>query len=98
MKEEVESLGARFAEMPLDTGEAQDERGYARALGEAFYEKQRRHMARLLETSDVVVTTAAVPGKTAPLLITTTTSPGLGRATSNRPKYALKPLGPSTPR
>jgi NAD(P) transhydrogenase subunit alpha len=71
VKEEIESLGARFAELPLETNDAGDERGYAKALGEDFYEKQRELMARLVEDADVVVTTAAIPGKTAPRLITT---------------------------
>lgn len=70
VKQEVESLGARFAELALDTDDAQDERGYAKALGEDVYEHQRAMMARLVAGSDVVVATAAVPGRTAPVLIT----------------------------
>ena len=72
VKEEIESLGARFAEIALETGDAQDERGYAKALGEDFYERQRALMSRLVEDADVVVTTAAVPGGTAPRLVTAT--------------------------
>lgn len=71
VKEEIESLGARFAEIALETEDAQDERGYAKALGEDTYERQRELMARLVKDADVVITTAAVPGGKAPRLITT---------------------------
>lgn len=70
VKEEIESLGARFAELPLETEDAGDERGYAKALGEDFYERQRKLMTNLVQDADIVVTTAAIPGKTAPRLIT----------------------------
>ena len=70
VKQEVESLGARFAELSLDTEDSQDERGYAKALGEDVYEQQRTLKLRLVEGADVVVATAAVPGRTAPRLIT----------------------------
>ncbi len=77
VKEEIESLGARFAELALETRDARDERGYAKALGEDFYERQRALMSRLVEDADVVVTTAAVPGGTAPRLITTSMVEGM---------------------
>jgi NAD(P) transhydrogenase subunit alpha len=64
VKEQVESLGARFVELPLDAGEAQDQGGYAKAMDESFYRRQRETMLK------VVITTAAVPGKRAPILIT----------------------------
>lgn len=70
VKEEVESLGARFAEITLETDDARDERGYAKALGDDVYERQRTLMTRLVAGSDVVITTAAVPGRAAPRLIT----------------------------
>jgi NAD(P) transhydrogenase subunit alpha len=70
VKEQVESLGAKFVELPLETGDAQDQGGYAKAMGEDFYRRQRETMARVLATSDVVIATAAVPGKKAPVLIT----------------------------
>jgi NAD(P) transhydrogenase subunit alpha len=69
-REEVLSVGARFIELPLDTSEAQDTRGYARAQDEAFYRRQRELLARTVVESDVVITTAAVPGKRAPVLVT----------------------------
>ncbi|MBZ0263095.1 Re/Si-specific NAD(P)(+) transhydrogenase subunit alpha [bacterium] len=70
VKEQVESLGAKFVEMELDTEEAQDSGGYAKALGEDFYRKQRELMTRVVAENDVVITTAAIPGKKAPILIT----------------------------
>ncbi|MFQ5914189.1 MAG: Re/Si-specific NAD(P)(+) transhydrogenase subunit alpha [Nitrospinota bacterium] len=70
VKEEVESLGARFVELPLEPTDAQDAGGYARDLGEEFYRRQRELMGRAVADSDVVITTAAVPGKPAPVLIT----------------------------
>lgn len=70
VKQEVESLGAKFVEMALETTAAADSGGYAKALGEEFYVKQRELMRGVLAKSDVVITTAAVPGKQAPMLIT----------------------------
>lgn len=70
VKEQVESLGGKFVEMELDTDAAQDAGGYAKALGEDFYKKQRELMTKVVADMDVVITTAAVPGKKAPILIT----------------------------
>ena len=70
VKEQVQSLGAKFVEMPLETGQAEDKGGYAQQMGEEFYRKQRELMARVVAEHDVVITTAAVPGKKAPVLIT----------------------------
>ena len=68
-KEQVESLGARFIEPP--SVEAPGESGgYARQAGVAFLEAQRQQLAGHLQEADVVITTAQVPGKPAPLLIT----------------------------
>jgi NAD(P) transhydrogenase subunit alpha len=69
VKEQVESLGARFIELDLDTGDAEDAGGYAKAQDEAFYQKQREELGKKLKNSDVVITTALVPGQRAPLLI-----------------------------
>lgn len=69
VKEQVQSLGAKFVELPLETADAQDERGYAKAQDEAFYQKQRELLGKVVAESDVVITTAVVPGKKAPLLI-----------------------------
>jgi NAD(P) transhydrogenase subunit alpha len=68
-REQVESLGARFAELELETADAEDAGGYAEALGDDFYRKQGELMAKLVSDSDVVITTAAVPGSQAPILI-----------------------------
>ena len=68
VKEEIESLGAKFVEMELDTAEG--EGGYARQMDEEFYRKQREFMTKVVSEMDVVITTAAVPGKKAPILIT----------------------------
>jgi NAD(P) transhydrogenase subunit alpha len=70
VKEQVESLGAKFVELPLDAADAEDKGGYARAQDESFYRRQREMMSRVIAASDVVITTAAVPGKKAPLLVT----------------------------
>ena len=70
VKEQVESLGAKFVELPLEASEAEDKGGYAKAMGEEFYKKQRELMGKVLTETDVVITTAAVPGKKAPVLVT----------------------------
>lgn len=70
VREQVESLGARFVELQLDTKSAEDEGGYARAMSEEFYQRQRELMASIAAESDVIVTTAAIPGKRSPRLIT----------------------------
>ena len=70
VKEQVESLGAKFVEMPLETAGAEAAGGYAKQLGEEFYRKQRELMARVVAASDVCITTAAIPGKPSPRLIT----------------------------
>ncbi|MCZ2157678.1 MAG: Re/Si-specific NAD(P)(+) transhydrogenase subunit alpha, partial [Bryobacterales bacterium] len=70
VKEQVESVGARFVELPLDTENAEGKGGYAKAQDEEFYKKQRELMARVVAESDVVITTAAIPGKKAPVLVT----------------------------
>ncbi|HET7264028.1 MAG TPA: NAD(P) transhydrogenase subunit alpha [bacterium] len=69
-REEAISVGARFVELPLDTAQTQDTRGYARSQDESFYRRQRELLARTVAQSDVVITTAAVPGKRAPVLVT----------------------------
>jgi H+-translocating NAD(P) transhydrogenase subunit alpha len=69
-REQVQSLGARFVELPLDAADAEDRRGYARAQDETFYRRQRELLARVVVESDVVITTAVVPGKKAPVLVT----------------------------
>jgi NAD(P) transhydrogenase subunit alpha len=70
VKEQIQSLGAKFVEMPLEAGAAEGKGGYAKEMDEEFYRRQRELMARVVAESDVVITTAAVPGKSAPLLVT----------------------------
>jgi NAD(P) transhydrogenase subunit alpha len=69
-KEQVQSLGGRFVELPIEAKDAQDARGYAREQGEEFYRKQRELLGQVVADSDVVITTAVIPGKKAPLLVT----------------------------
>src|SRR2546428_2672730 len=68
VKEEVQSLGATFVELPLETQEG--EGGYAREQSEEFLRQQRQLLGEHIARSDVVITTAAVPGRRAPLLVT----------------------------
>jgi NAD(P) transhydrogenase subunit alpha len=70
VREQVESLGAKFIELELKTDQAEDQGGYAKSLGEDFYQQQRNLMARVVAESDVVISTAAIPGQQAPVLIT----------------------------
>jgi H+-translocating NAD(P) transhydrogenase subunit alpha len=69
-KEQVQSLGGRFVELPIEAKDAQDARGYARAQDETFYQRQRELLGRVVQESDVVITAAVVPGKTSPVLVT----------------------------
>ena len=70
VKEQILSLGAKFVELPLETGDSEDKDGYAKAQDETFYKKQRELLGKVIANSDVVISTAAVPGKKAPILIT----------------------------
>jgi NAD(P) transhydrogenase subunit alpha len=69
-KEQVQSLGGRFVELPIEAKDAQDSRGYARAQDESFYRRQRELLGRVVAESDVVITAAVIPGKKAPVLVT----------------------------
>jgi len=70
VKEQIQSLGARFVELPIEAGDAQDAGGYAKAQDESFYRRQREMMLKTVAATDVVISTAAIPGKRAPILIT----------------------------
>lgn len=70
VKEQVESLGARFVEMKLDADDSETTGGYAKEMDEEFYRKQRELMTEVVSESDVVITTALIPGKRAPILVT----------------------------
>jgi len=69
-REQVQSLGARAVELPLEAADAEDRQGYARGQDEAFHGRQRELLAGVVAGSDVVITTAATPGQRAPVLIT----------------------------
>lgn len=70
VKEQIESLGARFVVLQIEAGGAEDKGGYAKAMGEDFYRKQQDALGAVLAEQQVVITTAAVPGRKAPILIT----------------------------
>jgi len=78
VREQVESLGGKFVELPLETAQAEGTGGYAKAMDEAFYRRQREMMAKVVAESDVVITTAAVPGKKSPVLVTAEMVRGMG--------------------
>jgi NAD(P) transhydrogenase subunit alpha len=69
-KEQVVSVGARFVELEIESEDAEDAGGYARAQSDAFYERQRELLGERVKASDVVITTALVPGRPAPVLVT----------------------------
>jgi NAD(P) transhydrogenase subunit alpha len=70
VKEQIESLGAKFVELPLETTDAEDKGGYAKAQDETFYRRQRELLQAVVAQSDIVISAAAVPGKAAPVLVT----------------------------
>jgi len=70
VKEQVQSLGARFVELPIEAKDAQDARGYATAQGEEFYLRQRELLGKVIAEHDVVITAAVIPGKKSPVLVT----------------------------
>ncbi|MEM7165320.1 MAG: Re/Si-specific NAD(P)(+) transhydrogenase subunit alpha [Planctomycetota bacterium] len=70
VKEQVQSVGAKFIELDLETGDAEGSGGYAKAQGEEFLRKQRELMLKVVSENDVVITTAAIPGRKAPILVT----------------------------
>jgi NAD(P) transhydrogenase subunit alpha len=70
VKEQVQSLGAKFVELPLETAGAEDKGGYATAQDESFYRRQREMMGRVVAANDIVITTAVIPGRKAPVLVT----------------------------
>ncbi len=70
-KEQVESLGAKFIEVEsAETAGAETAAGYAKEMSEAYQEKQRQVIHETLKKQDIVITTALIPGKPAPLLVT----------------------------
>jgi NAD(P) transhydrogenase subunit alpha len=71
VKEQVQSLGAKFVELPIETADSEDKGGYAKAQDESFYRRQREMMLKVVAGNDIVITTALIPGKRAPILLTT---------------------------
>jgi NAD(P) transhydrogenase subunit alpha len=70
VKEQIESLGAKFVVLDIDAAASEDKGGYAKAMGEEFYKRQRELLTEVIREQDVLITTAAVPGKKAPILVT----------------------------
>jgi NAD(P) transhydrogenase subunit alpha len=70
VREQIQSVGARFVELPLEAGAPQDAGGYATVQDESFYRRQREMMLKTVAASDVVITTAAIPGRRSPVLVT----------------------------
>ncbi len=69
-KEQVQSLGGRFVELPIEAKDAQDAGGSAKPQDEEFYRRQRELLGKVVAESDVVITAAVVPGKKSPVLVT----------------------------
>jgi NAD(P) transhydrogenase subunit alpha len=69
VKEQIMSLGAKFLELPVEAKDAQTSGGYAKAQSEEFYKKQQELLAEHAGMSDVIITTALVPGQKAPILV-----------------------------
>jgi H+-translocating NAD(P) transhydrogenase subunit alpha len=70
VKDQIVSVGAKFVSLEVESSAAEDKGGYAKAQDEAFYKRQRELMQEVVKEQDVVITTAAIPGKRAPILIT----------------------------
>ena len=72
-KEQVESLGAKFIEVPLTDAEKEQARGqggYAKEMGDDYKQRQASLIAERIKQADIVITTALIPGRPAPVLIT----------------------------
>jgi NAD(P) transhydrogenase subunit alpha len=70
VKDQIISVGAKFVSLDVEGTQAEGAGGYAKAMDESFYRRQRELMLNVVKEHDVVITTAAVPGKKAPILIT----------------------------
>lgn len=69
-REQVESLGGKFVELEIESSSSEDKGGYAKAMDEEFYRKQRELLGDVVAQNDIVITTAAIPGRKSPLLVT----------------------------
>ncbi len=79
VKEQIESLGAKFVQLPVSAGDAQTSGGYAKAQSQEFYKKQQDLLAHHAQSSDVVITTALVPNQKAPILVSEEAVKGMRR-------------------
>src|ERR1700719_2876576 len=79
VKEQVQSLGARFVELDIQAKDAQEARGYATQQDEAFYRRQRELLGKVIAENDVVITAAVVPGKKSPILVTKEMAEGMAQ-------------------
>jgi NAD(P) transhydrogenase subunit alpha len=70
VKEQVESVGGKFIVLDVDSKTSEDKGGYAKAMDESFYRRQRELMTEVIREQDVLIATAAVPGRKAPILVT----------------------------
>ena len=77
-REQVESVGARFVELELEAEDAEDAGGYAKEQTEDFLTRQRAFMAEVASEHDIIITTAAIPGRQSPLLLTSDAVHGMG--------------------
>jgi NAD(P) transhydrogenase subunit alpha len=77
VRDQVESLGAKFVELDLETADAEDRGGYAKEQSETFLARQRAQMSKVVARQDVVITTAAIPGRRSPLIITADMARGM---------------------
>lgn len=71
VREQVESLGGKFVELDIEAQQSETTGGYAKQMDEDFYRRQREAMKKVIADCDIVITTAAIPGKKAPVLVTT---------------------------
>ena len=71
VREQVESLGGKFVELDLETEQSEGTGGYAKEMDDDFYRRQQEAMKKVIADCDVVITTAAIPGRKAPVLVTT---------------------------
>ena len=69
-REQVESVGGKFVELQIANSKSEDKGGYAMAMDEDFYRQQREQLAKTVSQCNVVITTAAIPGRKSPLLVT----------------------------
>ena len=70
VKEQVESLGGKFVVLDVKADNTESVDGYAKQMSDEFYRQQREALKKVIAGCDVVITTAAIPGKTAPVLVT----------------------------